>query len=527
MNEPARTNLQRYFAPASVALTLLFAYFSVVTKLVSDWWTDENYSHGLLVPFVIGFIIWSERRKLNDASEGASVGLGSAILVLALFFLAIGTLGSELFTQRISFSLALLGVAVYFFGRRMLSMLAVPFVLLLLAIPIPQIIFNRVAFPLQLLASKMAVWGIRLFDVPVLRNGNVMDILPKGATQTISLEVVEACSGIRSLSTLITLALVLAYFTRREDGRETFANFSTADLWRAVILMISAVPIAVITNAARVAGTGIGTYYYGRPAAEGTPHEIAGFLVYVVALAILIGVNSILKKIFRGGSNGESMPPVERIFRRKAPLLPLLGVIIASGFAINWFIHRGEAAVPREQLVNLPKTLGEWKQKGIDFPIDDQTLSILGAADYTMREYNLPDGRIANIYVGYYSSQRTGATYHSPQNCLPGAGWVMSEPDTIEITTRDGRKFTANKYIIVNGIYREAMIYWYQGRGRIEASEYRDKVATIWDSVARRRTDGSMVRVMTSVGEDEPAAIAAAADLSARLEEELGPFIPE
>ncbi len=144
-----------------------------------------------------------------------------------------------------------------------------------------------------------------------------------------------------------------------------------------------------------------------------------------------------------------------------------------------------------------------------------------------MREYNLPDGRIGNIYVGYYSSQRTGATYHSPQNCLPGAGWVMSEPDTIEITTRGGRKFTANKYIIVNGIYREAMIYWYQGRGRIEASEYRDKVATIWDSVARRRTDGSMVRVMTSVGEDEPAAIAAAADLSARLEEELGPFIPE
>ena len=115
----------------------------------------------------------------------------------------------------------------------------------------------------------------------------------------------------------------------------------------------------------------------------------------------------------------------------------------------------------------------------------------------------------------------------APQNCLPGAGWVMTEPQFIDITTADGRTFKANRYVIQNGIYNEVMIYWYQGRGRTEASEYTDKINTVWDSVTRRRSDGAMVRVMTSVGPDEGAAVKAAVDLSARLGETLNPFVPE
>ena len=144
-----------------------------------------------------------------------------------------------------------------------------------------------------------------------------------------------------------------------------------------------------------------------------------------------------------------------------------------------------------------------------------------------MREYTAADGRIANIYVGYYATQRAGATYHSPQNCLPGAGWQLKEPQYITVTTADGRTFTANRYIIENGVYKEVMIYWYQGRGHIEASEYRDKINTVLDSVTRRRTDGAMVRVMTSVGDDEAASLAAASDLAASLAEQLPPYVPE
>ena len=144
-----------------------------------------------------------------------------------------------------------------------------------------------------------------------------------------------------------------------------------------------------------------------------------------------------------------------------------------------------------------------------------------------MREYNSPDGRIANLYVGYYASQRTGATYHSPQNCLPGAGWVMSQPELVEIKTASGKTFTANKFIIENGTFEEVMIYWYQGRGRVVASEYQDKVYTVLDSVLRRRSDGAMVRIMTGVGYSETEANVAAIDLAARIADELHEFIPE
>ncbi len=205
----------------------------------------------------------------------------------------------------------------------------------------------------------------------------------------------------------------------------------------------------------------------------------------------------------------------------------LIALLIFGGVFINWFEQRGEARVERKQLSKFPSKLGEWHQRGEEIKFGEQTESILKTSDYTMREYYLPNGRIANIYVGYYASQRTGTTYHSPQNCLPGAGWVMTQPEIIQITTPSGKTFDANRFLIENGVYNEVLIYWYQGRGRTVASEYRDKIFTVFDSILRRRSDGSMVRVMTNVSESEPEATAAAVELSAQLADELGEFIPD
>lgn len=205
----------------------------------------------------------------------------------------------------------------------------------------------------------------------------------------------------------------------------------------------------------------------------------------------------------------------------------LVAVLLLGGTFINWFQARGEAEVVRKPLAELPEKLGDWRQKGSAMRFGEATESVLRVSDYTQRYYSLPDDRIANIYVGYYASQRTGITYHSPQNCLPGAGWVMREPQTIEIKTPRGKTFTANRYRVENGTYDEIMIYWYQGRGRVEASEYRDKLNTVWDSAFRRRSDGAMIRVMTSVAGDEIRATAAATDLSAQLADNLSDFVPE
>jgi len=213
--------------------------------------------------------------------------------------------------------------------------------------------------------------------------------------------------------------------------------------------------------------------------------------------------------------------------RQKFRFFLLLAILLFGGIFINWFERRGEAETERKPLTEIPAQLGEWRQKGDEIRFGEQTESVLRVSDYTMREYFSPDGRLANVYVGYYASQRSGATYHSPQNCLPGAGWVMRQPEYIEIKTPGGKTFKANRYIIENGIYKEVLIYWYQGRGRFEASEYQDKINTVWDSVLRRRSDGAMVRVMTSVGGDEEAATKAAIDLSAQTADRLSAFIPE
>ena len=505
---------------------VVLSYLAVLQKLGQDWWVDENYSHGLLVPIVIAFIVWSEWGRLRRSAGAGPMWIAGPLIVAAALMLLAGTLAAELFTQRISLVLMLTGIVIYLFGLRVLNILAVPLALLLLAIPIPQIVFNRIAFPLQIWASQTAVWGIRLFDVPTVRRGNVIDILPGGSTQTISLEVVEACSGIRSLMTLVTLALVLGYFTKRDpDGN--IAGFSKRDFFRAVILMVLAVPIAVLTNAARVTGTGFLTYYYGSQATEGTWHDLSGWLVYIAALVLLIGANFVLGKIFRTRGSSEKPRTERSSTKRSAPVWPLIICLAASGLLVQWFVNRGEVTPPRQSLSELPKEFGEWRQRGDEIKFEESVEKVLKTTDYTMREYTQDNGRIANVYIGYYQSQRSGATYHSPQNCLPGAGWVMKDPQYIEVTSPSGRVFQARKYIIQNGIYNEVMIYWYQGRGRFEANEYNDKISTVLDSISQRRSDGAMVRIMTSVWNDESTAVKSASDLAGRLVDELSPFIPE
>jgi exosortase D (VPLPA-CTERM-specific) len=522
-----RDDKKHITATAAIFSAVAVLYSSVLLKLVADWSSDENYSHGLLIPFVIGLIVWLGWGELRAATKKANPVIGITLIAAALILLFAGTLGAELFTQRISLVLMLAGVVFFMWGGSVIKLLPVPFALLLLSIPIPQIVFNKIAFPLQLLASQAAVRGIRLLDVPTLRKGNVIDILPQGSTQMISLEVVEACSGIRSLMTLITLALILAFFTRN-SARGRFLRFERNDAIRAAILMTAAVPIAVLTNSARVTGTGLGTYYYGKQATSPFWHDASGWAVYAIALLLLFAVNIGLKRLLDTPDESNPSPPSSGQMRpaRLRPALALTLVLAASGALINWYAFRSEAAPERRPLAELPKTLGDWRQRGEDFKMGEAAERILRASDYTMREYTLPDGRIANIYVGYFASQRTGTTIHSPQNCLPGTGWTMKDPGIVTITPSSGIPFEANRYIIENGIYKEVMLYWYQGRGRTETSEYKAKLDTVVDSVSKRRTDGSMVRVMTTVGHDEAAAERAAIDLAARLADELPRFIP-
>lgn len=206
----------------------------------------------------------------------------------------------------------------------------------------------------------------------------------------------------------------------------------------------------------------------------------------------------------------------------------LLAVLIAGGIVINTWALAGDAHVERRQLKEFPAQIESWQRVGADEVLDQRTADVLRADDFLSRVYQRADGRFASFYVGYFATQRTGATYHSPLNCLPGSGWTLNDPATIRITPADGSApFEANRYIVQNGDEKQMLIYWYQGRGRKVASEYWGKIYTVLDSVRRRRSDGAIVRVMVPVGKSEQASLDAATAFAAQVAPILPGFVPD
>jgi EpsI family protein len=204
----------------------------------------------------------------------------------------------------------------------------------------------------------------------------------------------------------------------------------------------------------------------------------------------------------------------------------LLAVLLLGGGIISVWERAGEAHVARKSLKDFPAQVGLWQQTGSDIRFDDETEKVLRADDYLSRDF-VSGNRTASLYVGYYATQRNGATYHSPLNCLPGSGWVMSDPARIMVTPAGGgASFEANRFVIANGRDRALMVYWYQGRGRAVASEYWGKIYTVLDSVRRRRSDGAMVRVMVPLGNSPEEAQKTAVEVASQAAAELPAFVP-
>lgn len=258
-------------APALVLAAASLVYAPIVSSLIRQWGSDENYSHGFLVAPCAVLFVWLSRSALRSAPLRPH-GAGLAVVVISILLLTAGRFGAELFLTRISLVGVIAGTVLYLYGARHLRLIAFPLLLLLLVIPLPAIVINRVAFPLQLLASGAAEGVLSAAGVPVLREGNVL-VLPHA-----SLEVAQACSGIRSLASLIALALIVGRVRLRGDGSWTGAR---------ALLALLAIPIAVLANVLRVAGTGFAAAWIGPQAAEGFFHAFSGWLMFVVALVAL------------------------------------------------------------------------------------------------------------------------------------------------------------------------------------------------------------------------------------------------
>ncbi|MCS6873209.1 MAG: EpsI family protein [Pyrinomonadaceae bacterium] len=206
----------------------------------------------------------------------------------------------------------------------------------------------------------------------------------------------------------------------------------------------------------------------------------------------------------------------------------IFSVLVVGAIIVKWFEWRSDVVVLRRPLQEFPRVLGDWRQIGSDILFDAETENILRASDYIMRDYVDRDGKVVNLYVGYYDSQRTGATYHSPQNCLPGSGWQLKNPNLMKVTMSNGKRFDAKFYVIENSESRELMLYWYQGRGRFLSDEYQDKLYTVFDKIFRRRSDGSIVRITIPSDEnDDERSIDKLLAFSVVVAENLSAFVPE
>lgn len=255
------------------------AYATIVPGMVSDWYNDENYSHGFLVPLISAYFLsqnWTELKAtpLRPSNAGLLVIIGSLVLLL------LGFIGTEYFTMRSSLVFLVAGIVLYWFGWGVLRLAALPIAFLIFMVPIPYIVYDALAFPLKLLVTQASVAVLKMLSVPVVSEGNII-MFP----QTV-LEVADACSGLRSLMSLITLAVAMAFLTQKSTVNRT-------------ILILSAVPVAIATNMFRVIVTGFLASHYGAAAAEGFFHEFAGMAVFILAMVILSTESAILRKVDR------------------------------------------------------------------------------------------------------------------------------------------------------------------------------------------------------------------------------------
>jgi exosortase len=269
--------IQAWLPYAVIAALVVAIYFRVAAKLVFDWYDLPDYSHGFLVPFFAIFVMWDNRKVLRDIPLRPSWA-GVPLIVFGLIVVVLGVYGADLFLSRISFLILVSGLIWTFLGRPMLLALSFPLFILLLAIPFPAIVFNQITFPLQLLASRLASVILPLLGVPVLLEGNVIEL------PVMKLEVAEACSGIRSLMSLFTLAVFYGYFLERTTRRR-------------VILALASIPIAIAANTARIVGTGLCVQYWDPEKALGFFHEFSGWVMFVISLACLYVLHRLMRLV--------------------------------------------------------------------------------------------------------------------------------------------------------------------------------------------------------------------------------------
>lgn len=470
-------------------------------ELMWGWWLDRpEYSHGVLMPVLAAFLLWQQRDhfekdRLDGSWWGVWLTLAGALLLL------LGKLASVLTIIQYAYVVTLGGLMLSMAGTRHLSRLAVPFMILVLMIPLPEFIFKNLTADLQLLSSKIGVAFIRLCGVSVFLEGNIIDL---GGHK---LEVAEACSGLRYLFPLMTLGFIMGYLFK-------------APWWQRALIFLSSVPVTIIMNSLRIGMVGVTVDWWGQAMAEGFLHDFEGWIIFMCSAIVLLGEIKLLAWLTSPAEGhgswrdrfGLTLPPpapsgaTHRQWQPTKPLLASAAVVLLLA-AVTYLMPAREEVIPtRNDFAEFPMQIDTWS--GRRSALEQVYLNDLHLDDYLLADYVDAVGTRINVYSAWYNSQRGGQSTHSPRTCIPGNGWNITDLRRVRVVDASigGVPLSVNRALIQNGSQKQIVYYWFQQRGRVVTNEYMVKWYMFVDSLQQHRTDGALVRLIAAVPEGKSVA---------------------
>ena len=497
-------------------LFILLIYHSTLIYLISEDWQREAYSYGFLIPFVVLYLIWIKRDELASLPSTHSWN-GFILIILGLLFFLLGELSGEYLTLYLSFWLILVGLCWLHLGWQKLKHIGFALFFMLTMFPLPYFLNTKLMLTLRLISSQLGVYIIQLAGLPVNREGNIIDL------GFIQLQVVEACSGLHSLISLLVLCLLIVYFFK-------------AHIWKRIFLLLSSIPLAIFTNSMRIAMTAILYKYFGSVVAQGFFHGFSGLAIFIICIPLLLIEMTILEKLPPDSQKSSSKltvsgskslshdtsPQANNISFRAAlrqPIFIATVILLVATFAISHSIEFREKIPVKKSLNNFPMKFSGWVSNGPQ-SLDQIFIDELNFSEYTMADFKNKDGQTVSLYLVYYESQNKGQSIHSPASCLPGSGWSFDQTGTVNIPGAS-RTMQVNRAVMQYSGSKQLAYYWFSQRGRILNNAYQLKIYNFWDTLIMQRTDGALIRLITPVYENEKLG-----DADARLEGFVRDIVP-
>jgi len=438
--------------------------------MLAGSWLEEDHSYALFVPPVVVWLGWTLRAWVRSQAD-AKMTWGAVWLLAAAVFFVAGKFGSIKMLVFASSWASLVAFTGFLVGNGGLRALRMPIFIALFAIPLPPFLYNTISFQLRLLSSALAEWMLRLANVPVYREGNIIDL------GLITLDVVDACSGLRYLIPTLLMALLVGWMFLRANPLR-------------LVLFVLAFPISVFANAFRIMMTGVLARMIGPAVAEGFFHDFSGWLVYVVALGVLYLCCRLLVRLDRRAPAAQKRPAPAL----SGPHPAGLGVAVLVLFALSFVGGAGSAALPpRTNFASFPMDLQAWE--GTRQTLSPEVLRSLGASDYVHAAFrHVESGTPLYLLVSWYAAQDGTNSAHAPTACMLGSGW--SVVGRSNLPPMDGvRPFPVGQILLERGGMRLVSNYWFEQRGRAITNEFLNKWLLLWDAMRLGRTDGALVRV--------------------------------